>query len=646
MKRRTRQTASILLTRTVAIIACSCSGCQWFVDDADREVYRLIEKRQQDALAESRAAPIDAETVPLAVDAQAYDFVPSPLDMPSRPTFVPESRPEGEELPAAVGQADPQLAEVAELVPGVPDVPPEEARSENVLATRPASTMPADEEVVATGTAPAGIAVQSAPADQGDRRELSLSEVLEYAFRNARQYQFAKEDLYLAALALTMERHIWTPRMVGEITTQYANYGQIRDFDHAMEAVARVGVQQRLPYGGDVTARVVSTLMRDLTNHVTTAETGAIILEANLPLLRGAGKVAYESRYQAERNLIYAVRDFERFRRALAVEIAGEYFGLQQLRQEIVNAGESIKVYEQEVARARALWRAGWLIQLEVQRAEQDRLAAENRRLEAQEAYQTALDQFKIRIGMPTIEPIDVTYPPDAAAVGRGNVLAAPTLEHALQLPEVDEEEATRVALKYRLDLLNTYDQIDDAARGVAIAENNLLPDLNAAGSVTMNTDPSRLGVLNYNTERTTWRGFLNLGLPLDRKLERNALRSALVLKRRAERSYEEARDTVRLQVRRALRRVAQEQSSLEIALLSRDLAVQRRRSARLLFDRGEVSNREIVEAEGILLAARNRLAQAQARVRLAVLQFLRDTEALRIDDNGHWAPRPDSLGG
>ncbi len=108
-----------------------------------------------------------------------------------------------------------------------------------------------------------------------------------------------------------------------------------------------------------------------------------MILEANIPLLRGAGPAAFESRYQGERDLIYATRSFETVRRNLAVDIAGDYFDLQQARQQIANSTRTIDSLAKEVGRSRGRWRAGKIIQLEVQRAEQDRLFAINNRLSA-----------------------------------------------------------------------------------------------------------------------------------------------------------------------------------------------------------------------------------------------------------------------
>lgn len=584
-----------LFVVSAAALTWATAGCQWFVDDADRDIYRLIERRQRDALSETADARLPRDHAPLRLRSASYDFAPNPVD------------------------------------PAVPEAFQVTAQEQEPSVEAEPETRPADVDEAAA------IAALLTPDTLA--RELSLAEALRYAFRHSREFQTAKEDLYLAALALSLERFLWTPQWVGEVSADYVNFGQATDFDQAMEAVAAVGFDQRLPFGGEVTARVINTLMRDMRNKVTTGESGQAILGANIPLLRGAGRVAFESRYQAERDLIYAVRAFEQFRRELAVAVAGDYFNLQQLRQEILNARASAARLEEDIRRARALWEAGRGINLDVQRAEQDHLRAISGEVDAIEAYQTSLDAFKLRLGMPTTTHVDVALPPELSgeATPAPGALQPDSLEDALRMPDVDEEDAIRVALKYRLDLLNDYDRIDDARRGVTIAENNLLPDLMASGSVAFHTDPDKIGVWKYDDDFITWRAGLRLELPLVRQPERNQLRQAQILKRRAERFYDLATDTVRLQVRRAMRRAQQEQAALAIQIVNRDLALKRRESARILFEWGRVGNRDIVEAETALLEAQNRLARAHARMRLAVLEFRRDTGTLRVDDDGQW---------
>ncbi len=246
-----------------------------------------------------------------------------------------------------------------------------------------------------------------------------------------------------------------------------------------MDAVAELAVEQRLPYGGTVAARIIGTLMRDLGRGITSGESGQALLEANIPLLRGAGKVAYESRYQAERSLIYAARAFEQFRRAFLVEIASTYFELLRLKQEIKNSEASRDRFFEEWQRTQALVDAERILPFDAARAKTQWLVASNNVIDTQVAYDFAIDQFKIRLGMPTETPLEVTD----------------VTEDELKLfrPAADEQTAIRTALGYRLDLLTSADLVDDAKRGVRVARNGLLPDLNLNGSVAMDTVPTEL---------------------------------------------------------------------------------------------------------------------------------------------------------
>jgi outer membrane protein TolC len=56
----------------------------------------------------------------------------------------------------------------------------------------------------------------------------------------------------------------------------------------------------------------------------------------------------------------------------------------------------------------------------------------------------------------------------------------------------------------------------------------------------------------------------------------------------------------------------------------------------------GKKDNRDVVDAETALLGARNRLAHAVAEYRNAILEFRRDTETLRVTDEGQ-LDQPDS---
>ncbi len=596
-------------------LVLAVGGCQWLADDADRQVYRLIETRQKEALGETHDARIGRGRSPISVPGEAYSFVPHPID-----SEVPEAFLRTTSAPAASSRP---------------------ASSPAATATQPADSPESLEATLRqeTSSQPSLTQFNSAPTTQPGRPILTLSGALKYAFQHSRRFQDAKEDLYLAALDLTLERHLWTPIPFADIGQTYTNTSTFEGWDAALESVAQAGVRQKLPYGGEVTARIIANLVRDVSDSVSTGESGSAILEANLPLLKGAGRSAYESRYQAERNLIYAVRTFENFRRALSVTIAGEYFELQGTRQTIVNAHESVQVLTLDQRRAEALWRTGRAEQLDVLRADQDRIRASNAEVDAIASYETSLDRFKILIGMPTETEIDVEYPADAEiGLTEQGTLEPAGLEEALRMPDVSEEESIRVALKYRLDLLNDLDRIDDARRGVAVAENGILPDLRAFGSARMDTRPDVDSVLGYNSEFITYRAGFLLEVPLDRVAERNALRKSQITLQQAERNFDEAKDTVSLQVRESMRQVQLQLDSLEIQKRNKEVALLRRRSARMWFDLGKKDNRDVVEAQQNLLEAQDRLAAAVAALRRAILTFRLNTGTLRVNDEGQWS--------
>lgn len=590
----------------ICILVTLCGCQQAWINSADTIANRIIQKRQQQALGQTSDFEVGEEKGLRNTSTSTYEFVPHPIDSEVPDAFKGATQPRDKAPDQASDQTHPD----------------ETSR----VSDSKRSDMTAGADLAADGGA-------DAAGPQGDitdleddgvpdnARPFQLRDALAYAFRHARDFQSQKEDLYLSALALMTERQLWTPQVIGEIRGEYANFGQVRDFDQAMTAVSELSATQRLPYGGEVAARVINSLMRDLGNHVTTGETGTVILEANIPLLRGAGRVAYESRYQAERNLIFAVRNFERARRDLVVSVAGDFFDLLALRTRIESARVAAQAAAGDVQRTQALTDADMVVQVEADRARVQYLNRSNDFINARVAYQSALDRFKINIGMPTIEAIDV-------------------VDEDLDLfePEVTEQEATQTALTYRLDLLNTLDAIDDAKRQVVIAKNNFLPQLDLSGRVTMNSDQNQVNSLSFNSERTLWQGFVDLELPIDRREERNVFRASLIDLRRAERGYDLGQDNVRLDVRNAFRRLEQARVSMDIQRENIRVNDFRRQQARELFRIGRLQSiNDLVDAENDFQNAQNQFATALADYRLAILTFLRDTGTLRVNDDGTW---------
>ena len=578
------------------------TGCRtWLIDRTDRDIYRLIDNRQRDALGSTTDAHIGSETGRLGRDDRIYGFNPRPVD------------------------------------PGIPEAF-RQPRQDIELPGEDMSEASADDGEPAADDGEPSAEVGMSPGifneDELDRVLIfSLSDALAYTMQHARDLQDAKEDLYLAALDLSLERHLWTPQFTAGVQAGYQDFGETTSLDRAMSTVSEAAVTQRLPLGGQLSARIIHTLMRDISDHVSKGENGQMILAAQIPLLRGAGRVAYESRYQAERELIYAVRWYERFRRSFMVEVATDYFSLQGARAAIANTFKSYQNRKQDWERAEFTDRVGRSKTIfDAPRAKSNLRQAEADLVRAKGRYQLALDRFKILIGMPVDALLDV--------VEQDKDEESKALDALL--PEIDRETAVQVAVQYRLVLLNSADQVDDTRRGVVIAKNRILPDLDLTGSATLDSDPSQLRPLTYRKERTTWQGGIQLRID-DRKSERNAYRSALVSLRHAERNHELLVDTVRADVREALRQIAQQEDLRKIQELNVQENEFRAEAARAQFRLGKSTNQNVVDAENDLLSARNQFSAAVAAYRVAILEFRRDTGTLRVTDQGRWE-MPDVL--
>jgi len=564
------------------------------VKATDRDVARLIAQRQREALRYSAPAPLEGPAAEPQPPPAAYDPVPSPLST---------------EMPAGF-----------EVAPGG-----------GGAATQPTAPAPAS-------SAPSSARSQPA-ATRFRQRVFTLTDALAYAQRHRREYQTAKEDLYLAALALTLERHLWTPQFAAELRQVYGNFGEITDFDQATRLVADLSVSQRLPYGGEFTAAAVSTLIRDVKRSITASEGSTLTLGLEIPFLRGAGHVAREDLIELERALTYAVRSFERFRRQQLVEVAQRYFALLAAKQRVLDVAQSLKRAQRDYERAQAFQEQGMGTPLDTGRAEAQYLARQNALASQREAFRAATDQFKIFIGMPIAEPLGLDDLDTIESIEQA--VAAGDYPLLLRPPAAgDVERATEVAVRCRLDLLNRRDQIDDAKRGVAIAKNALLPDLDWTASLSFDTDPEHYKLGAFEFARATWRSELILAMN-DRFQERTRYRASLIDLRRAQRAYNEQLERIRAQVLSAVNQIRLQDQVVEIQRRNVEVNFKQAEFARFQFEDGLIDNQALIDAENLYISALNDLNQAKTDRWSFLLEFRLATGTLRVDEDGRQYDEP-----
>lgn len=454
---------------------------------------------------------------------------------------------------------------------------------------------------------------------------LTLKESFRTSQISGREFLSAEEDYLLSAIRLLQERHLWGPRFFNDTTATVRGRGDSGDFSHATDVINRLRVSQRLPYGGAVEAEALVSATDQLRDVATESyvQSSELALRADIPLLRGAGMVARESLIQAERNMVYQARNFERFRRTYLVDIAGDYFDLLQTKERISNQQRQLASLQSLQRQTMAQVDAGRREAFERDNAENRVRQAESDLAQLREAYILQLDRFKIRLGIDSTQAFDLSTelidPPE---------------------PETTLDEATRVALEYRLDLQNVRDGVDDSRRAVANAENDMLPDLDLAGRVSIPTDSADLtGGLAIDPDETNYSASATLGLPLDRENERLNRRAAIVRLQRATRQYEEARDEVAVSVRGALRAV--ENARLQLRLAEEQVRINLKRKRGLELKRDQVDTQSLIDADNDLLSAENQRDLARTQLRKAVLNYLLESDQLRVKPDGTFDPLP-----
>src|SRR5207248_3069384 len=160
---------------------------------------------------------------------------------------------------------------------------------------------------------------------------------------------------------------------------------------------------------------------------------------------------------------------------------------------------------------------------------------------------------------------------------------------------------------------------------------NSLLPDLNLTASGSLNSKPDQAAV-TLDRHQVEYSVGAQLDWPLDRVAERNQYRIALINFERAQRTYEQDRDSVISDARSSVRSLKSAQISLDIQRRAIDLAQRKLDYSVELLTQGKAATRDVVDSQSDLLNAQDRYDSAKADLQVQILTLLRDTGTLRLD--------------
>ena len=454
-----------------------------------------------------------------------------------------------------------------------------------------------------------------------DYGTLTLPQSVALATAHNHLYQTQRESLYRQALDLRLSRHEFENLFFGGGGAGLAG----DDRDEVLGAEANVGVNRLLNDGTRIGARVTLAWVDILSGNLQGGLHSILGVTVVKPLLRGASRdLVMEGLTQAERDTLYEIRRFNRFRKTFVVGVIAEYYRILMLGQEAKHAQEHVEGLNHLHTSTEKLVTAGRIPLHEWQQIHQQTLQAQDTHLDAQRLYAEALDAFRVILNLRGT----VKFKLDEEEFNN--------LQHQSVLPDFDEAEVIEAALNRRLDLANLADQVIDAERKVAVAKDQLRAELNLVAGADLPS--SRLGDrARLQPYRNEYGLGLEVDLPFDRLAEETVHRKTQIALSESRREYEQYSDLISIEIRKAHRDLAAARDSHRLQIESLFLVEKRLAGTKRLLKLNRVSTRRVLLALEDSRQAKDADAEALINYAVAALNFYRDTGILKVQPDGMW---------
>lgn len=519
---------------------------------------------------------------------------------------------------------------------------------------------------------------------------LTLVNALRVGAANSRDFQDQKEAVFRAALSLDLSCNEFHSQLQGLIeggiqsTLDRDPVTGDRTRTTGIDGTTSVGLDRQFQNGTSISTQIGVDVARLLTTPYNRSLAVFSDTSITIPLLRGAGRhIVAEPLIQAERDLLYEILRFERFKRTFVVDVASAYLSVLQQENQVENAEQNYKSLIKTTRQLRRNFEAGRTPGFEVDQAQQDVLRARDSWVGSIQSHRQQLDNFRIQLGLPTDAEIDLERgeldrlgatvrevlapflalseqkvrdaeaasspgptPTDVttdAVAAHDAVIALPPPGDGPAGPwELEGRRAVEVALQRRLDLMVSQGDVYDSQRALVIAADALRGEVTLFGSASLGEHRSVGSATAPNSEtlrtsEASYDAMLTVDLPLQRVAERIQYRNAWIALDQSVRSLQALEDRVKLDVRSRLRDLLEAREGLRIQDTAVGLAESRVKNTRLLLDAGRAQTRDLLEAQEDLVSAQNSLTAALIAYRIAELELQRDMGILEVNEQGIW---------
>ena len=485
---------------------------------------------------------------------------------------------------------------------------------------------------------------------------LTMEKAFQLALVNSRGYQFQLENIYVNALPVTLQRFSFQPQFLVGISPTTAVGGNGASLGggigpavspansflyNTRETGAQLstlnlgtvaGVGKLFDNGTRVLASFANSIVFNFVGRNPAQPTvrSFLPIQAIVPFLRGGGRaITLEALTQAERNLLYSVRLFAKYRQEFTVttlvqaqsvtfgttattvgpSIGGGptdpgigFLNLVEDIQIVENYRKNLAVFERiaEVYKELINGESSGLSTLQLDQILQNGQSARSQLIQSRTTYRNDLDQYKLQLGMPpdtpmvpdrsrtagfkrVFEAIDEWATSEDRLLSDLDVITArlPKLENIVLdgrsfqavFTDGDDSElenllliAERTALENRLDLMNARAQLYDTWRQIRVSANALKGVFTVAATNSIVTPPTTNNPFGFLDQAKQFSLVINAELPLVRVAERNNFRLQLINYERQRRALQFTEDALKYQLRQEIRQMEQVYQQYEIA--------------------------------------------------------------------------------
>ena len=314
------------------------------------------------------------------------------------------------------------------------------------------------------------------PHGADGKLQLDSPMAMRIALKNNRDYQTQVEDVYIQALNLTLTRFTFFPQMLANQSTQYYNFGAGKTEVSQLQLAANAGLNWTLYSGATLLTNFANAIAFQYNGKQFETVLSGLTINLTQPLLQGAfARNVTQPLSLQERNTLYTVRNFARYRRGFYVTTVSGYLGLLQQLQLIRNQENNVNSLRRNLDEYEALVKAGILDPLQRDTVAQQYQTGRLSLLQLEAGLQTLLDAYRVsQLGLPADFPVTL----DETLLKKFE-LNDPRLDNlrktneALYLSLLQYTDAAPPPKAVMADaarkVLNEFEQLRDVARGVTV---------------------------------------------------------------------------------------------------------------------------------------------------------------------------------